>query len=138
MAKVFNNVQLNVNFAKESSPSVSEISPGETIDNIVKKTDSSVRYLNQNKADKSIKETGTISTSWSGSSAPYTQVISVTGITSDSVIIISPASTATTTQLEEFAALGLQDGGQSTNSMTIKANGTLNSGNIPISIAIFN
>lgn len=51
--------------------------------------------------------TTTISTSWTGSSAPYTQTVTVTGITSsDTPIVDVILSTTTSTALNQLEAWG--------------------------------
>lgn len=84
----------------------------------------------------SIKTTATIGTSWSGSSAPYTQSITVTGVTANSVVEISLPTNATAAQVEAYNNLVLQDGGQTTNSITLRAFGIKNSITIPINVII--
>lgn len=87
-------------------------------------------------SSKSTKTTGTIATNWSGTSAPYTQTLSVTGATANNVIEISLPSNASTQQVAAYQALILQDGGQSVGSITLKAFGTKNTVEIPINIVI--
>lgn len=52
--------------------------------------------------------TATISTSWSGSSAPFTQTISIAGMTAASLVIVSPVySTTNTTAIAQKEAWNL-------------------------------
>lgn len=86
---------------------------------------------------KSSQLTGfSIGTEWSGTSAPYTQKFTYSGIGSTSVIEISLPSTATSEQVEQFNALVLQDGGQTANTFTLKAFGTKNTVSIPIRVIV--
>lgn len=86
---------------------------------------------------KSSQLTGfSIGTEWSGTSAPYTQKFTYSGIGSTSVIEISLPSTATSEQVEQFNALVLQDGGQTASTFTLKAFGTKNTVSIPIRVIV--
>lgn len=73
---------------------------------------------------------------WSGSSAPYTQVLSVPEVKANSIVEVSVASSATEDQISEFGSLMLRDGGQTDGSITFKAMGTLNTSDIPITIIV--
>lgn len=86
--------------------------------------------------NKTIKTTATIGTSWTGSAAPYTQSISISGVTADNVVEISLPSTATAAQVEAYQALNLQDGGQAAGSITLRAFGDVNTVSIPINVVI--
>lgn len=85
-------------------------------------------------ATKSIIQDDTISTSWTGSSAPYTQEHNFAGSTSASVIEIVLPSTATVEQVAQFQQLNLQDGGQGVGTFTLKAFGDKNTIPIPIKV----
>lgn len=87
---------------------------------------------------KTIKETSiSIGTSWIGSSAPYTQTIPCDSLSSASnVIEISLPSSATAQQVEQFNALVLQDGGQTASTFTLRAFGTKNTVEIPITVIV--
>lgn len=74
--------------------------------------------------------------SWNGSSAPYNQSFIVSGVTPTSVVEISLPSTTTKAQVEAFQKLNLQDGGQSTNTITLRAFGTKNTIAIPINVIV--
>lgn len=84
----------------------------------------------------SIQTTATIGTTWDGDSVPYTQTIEVTGVTATNVVEISLPTNATATQVEAYNLLILQDGGQSENSITLRAFGEKNGVTIPINIII--
>lgn len=85
---------------------------------------------------KATVRTANIGTTWTGSEAPYTQTLSVLGVTADSVVDIFLSSDATASQVAEYEKLNLQDGGQSAKSITLKAFGTKNTATIPIKIII--
>ena len=85
---------------------------------------------------KATVRTANIGTKWTGSAAPYTQTLSVLGVTADSVVDIFLSSDATASQVAEYGKLNLQGGGQSTKSITLKAFGTKNTATIPIKIII--
>lgn len=85
---------------------------------------------------KATVRTANIGTTWTGSEAPYTQTLSVLGVTADSVVDIFLSSDATASQVAEYGKLNLQDGGQSAKSITLKAFGTKNTATIPIKIII--
>ena len=88
-------------------------------------------------ASKSTKTTATISsTGWSGSSAPYTKTLSISGVKATSVVEVFLPSTASTDQVAAFQKLNLQDGGQSAGSITLRAFGTKNEIDIPVNIII--
>lgn len=78
----------------------------------------------------------TIGTTWVGTSTPYTQVISLEGIKTTSVIEVSLPSTATQAQTEAFDALKLKDGGQAVDQFTLRCWGDKNTINIPISVIV--
>ena len=87
---------------------------------------------------KTVKDTSiSIGTSWIGSSAPYTQNIPCDSLSSASnVIEISLPPSATAQQVEQFNALMLQDGGQTASTFTLRAFGTKNTVEIPITVLI--
>lgn len=77
-----------------------------------------------------------INTTWTGTTAPYTQTINMNGVTATSIIEISLRSEATASEVEAYNALMLQDGGQAANSFTLRAFGTKNTIKIPINVLI--
>lgn len=87
---------------------------------------------------KTVKDTSiSIGTSWIGSSAPYTQAIPCDSLSSASnVIEISLPPSATAQQVEQFNALMLQDGGQTASTFTLRAFGTKNTVEIPITVIV--
>lgn len=85
---------------------------------------------------KATVRTANIGTTWTGSSVPYTQTLSVLGVTADSIVDIFLSTDATASQVAEYGKLNLQDGGQAAKSITLKAFGTKNTATIPIKIII--
>lgn len=77
-----------------------------------------------------------INTTWTGTTAPYTQTINMKGVTATSIIEISLSSEATASQVEAYNALMLQDGGQAANVFVLRAFGTKNTIKIPINVLI--
>ena len=87
-------------------------------------------------ASKSKIVTSTISTTWTGDTAPYTQSISLADVKDNSIVEISLPSTATIEEVKAYQALNLQDGGQAAGSITLRAFGTKNTSNITVTIII--
>lgn len=87
-------------------------------------------------AIKSKQTTATIGTTWDGSSAPYTQTISISGVKTNSIVEISLPSNATAAQVTAFQKLNLQDGGQTAGSITLRAFGTKNTISIPVNVVV--
>lgn len=77
------------------------------------------------------------STGWTGSSSPYTQVVSVAGVTATSINDILPALNITASQLTALQAANIQDGGQAAGKITLKAFGTKPTVSIPIRVMIW-
>lgn len=89
-------------------------------------------------AKKSTLVTTTLTASkWTGSSAPYTYVLSVSGVTSSNIVEIDYASNASSAAIEAYQNAMLADGGQTTNQITIKAT-EKPTVDIPITIVIRN
>lgn len=74
---------------------------------------------------------------WTGSSAPYSYVLSVSGVTSSNIVEIDYASNASSVAIEAYQNAMLADGGQTTNQITIKAT-EKPTVDIPITIVIRN
>lgn len=74
---------------------------------------------------------------WTGSSAPYTYVLPVSGATTLNIIEINYASNASSQAIEAYQNAMLADGGQTTNQITIKAT-EKPTVDIPITIVIRN
>lgn len=89
-------------------------------------------------AKKSTLVNTTLTTSkWTGSSAPYSYVLSVSGVTSSNIVEIDYASNASSAAIEAYQNAMLADGGQTTNQITIKAT-EKPTVDIPITIVIRN
>lgn len=74
---------------------------------------------------------------WTGSSASYSYVLSVSGVTSSNIVEIDYASNASSAAIEAYQNAMLADGGQTTNQITIKAT-EKPTVDIPITIVIRN
>lgn len=89
-------------------------------------------------AKKSTLVTATLTASkWTGSSAPYTYVLPVSGATTSNIVEINYASNASSQAIEAYQNAMLADGGQTTNQITIKAT-EKPTVDIPITIVIRN
>ena len=88
------------------------------------------------KADKSKALTGTLLVSAWSSTAPYSQVLTISGITANTNGVIGVADTATRSQYEVAAAANLRKIAQGTNTVTIMAYGEKPTTNIPIEIIV--
>lgn len=85
------------------------------------------------KAAKSTIRTATLTAAgWTGSSAPYTQTVTVSGLPAGAKGTVGLADTATDEQYEAAVAAMLRKTAQASNSITIKAYGEKPSVNIPI------
>lgn len=73
---------------------------------------------------------------WSGTSAPYTYTMSVSGVTGKSKQTLCPALGITAAQLEQLQAANIQDDGQGTSTITLKAFGEKPTVDIPIRIIV--
>ncbi len=73
--------------------------------------------------------------SWSGSAVPYTLTITVSGVVSTSNVFVSLRNGASIAQATAYARAMISDGGQSTNSITLKAYGTKPTIAIPLSVS---
>lgn len=90
-----------------------------------------------NKAPAAVERTATLTYSgWSGSSAPYTQTVTVNGVTATSHQDILPALNVSAEELAALQAANLQDGGQAVNSITLKAFGEKPTINLPIRVIV--
>lgn len=89
-------------------------------------------------AKKSTLVTTTLTASkWTGSSAPYTYVLPVSGATTSNIVEINYASNSSSQAIEAYQNAMLADGGQTTNQITIKAT-EKPTVDIPITIVIRN
>lgn len=74
----------------------------------------------------------TLSTAWTGSSAPFTQTVTVTGLTGTRKIFVGVADNATDDQEAAAEAAKLKCTGKAANQITVKARGTKPTIAIPI------
>ena len=89
------------------------------------------------KQDKYVNSQASITTTWTGSAAPFTQTFQNAEVTATCVVEVSLASSATQAQYEAFGALMLADGGQAAGSFTMKAWGDKNTAAIPIVVTVW-
>ncbi|WP_411677899.1 hypothetical protein [Caproicibacter sp.] len=73
---------------------------------------------------------------WAGSAAPYSQTISVSGVTATSANEILPGASVTADELEALQAANIQDGGQAAGSITLKAWGDKPTIDLPVRIIV--
>lgn len=86
---------------------------------------------------KSTSQTITLSAgSWSGSSAPFSYTISVSGVTASNVVEIVPQNNLTAEQVKAMANAMIVSGTQSTNSITLRAYGKKPTVNLPIVVIV--
>ena len=71
---------------------------------------------------------------WQGDSAPYTYTLAVTGVTANSNQEVLPALNITVEQLEALQSANIQDGGQASNTVTLKAYGDKPTIDLPIRV----
>ena len=88
------------------------------------------------KAGNSMSVPASIGTTWAGSAAPYTQSIAIAGVTAQSVVEVILPDTATQAHVEQYQALNWTDGGQAEGSITLKAWGTPNTSEIPVTAIV--
>ena len=77
-----------------------------------------------------------LAASWTGTSAPYTYTLTVTGVTANSNQELLPALTITEEQLTALQAANIQDGGQAANSVTLTAFGDKPTIDLPIRVIV--
>lgn len=81
-------------------------------------------------------QTVQLSTSWSGSSAPYTQAVAVPGVTASSIVLIDAADNVTAEQMDAYINAKIAGGRQTADSITLKAFGDKPEVSIPVKILI--
>ena len=92
--------------------------------------------LFNSKANKCFALTGTLLASGWSTTAPYSQVITINGVTADTNGVIGVADTATRSQYEVAAAANLRKIAQGANTITVMAYGEKPTINIPIEIIV--
>ena len=75
-----------------------------------------------------------LASGWTGTSAPYTYTLSVTGVTADSHQEYLPGLDITVAQLTALQAANIQDGGQAEGTVTLKAFGAKPTVDLPIRV----
>ena len=80
--------------------------------------------------------TATLSTTWTGSAAPYTQAVAISGMTADAKIEVGLASTATAEQYAAAAAAQLMCTAQAAGGITMTAYGEKPTVAIPILVRV--
>lgn len=89
------------------------------------------------KSGKSTMQSKTLAAaSWTGAVPPYSYSLSVTGVTTTSVQEILPTTDITSDQLSALISATIQDGGQSPNTIVLKAWGTKPTIDLPIRIIL--
>ena len=73
---------------------------------------------------------------WSGTEAPFSHTVTVSGVTATSVVQVDVQSGVTAEQLDAFINAKLVDGGQGTDSVTLKAFGERPAVNIPVKFVV--
>jgi hypothetical protein len=103
----------------------------------VKGNADNIAALQSGKADKSAVVTTTLPASaWAGTDAPYSQTISVDGVTATSANEILPGASISASQLELLQLANLQDGGQAAGSITVLAYGGKPTADLPIRVIV--
>ena len=103
----------------------------------LKDTADTLANIVSTKSAKSTIQNKTLSSaSWTGTSAPYSYSLTVTGVTTTSIQEVLPTTDITNAQLTALLAATLQDGGQSANTMVLYAWGTKPAIDLPIRVIL--
>lgn len=90
-----------------------------------------------NKAGKStVVNTSLLAADWQGEIVPYTNTLTVEGVQTDSIIEVSLSKNASTDQVKASMNGQFTDGGQSENSITLKAYGRKPDMDIPVVVVV--
>lgn len=81
-------------------------------------------------------ETTLLASNWSGDSAPYSYTLSVNGVTATSSNDLNPSLSITSEQLGALQAANIIDGGQSADTIILKAYGNKPNVDIPIRVHV--
>lgn len=96
-----------------------------------------IEALQSDKSDKSTLTAATLpAANWTGDAAPYSQTISVAGVTATSANEVLPGASITADQLEAFQDANIQDGGQAAGSITLLAYGDKPTIDLPARIIV--
>ena len=125
----------------DSPPDITTTNPNwDTIDAELKDHADAIDVANDLISTKATKSTVVnktlLATSWTGSEAPYSYTLSVSGVTATSVQEIFPTTDITSAQLSALQNANIQDGGQTTDSITLKAWVTKPLIDLPISVML--
>ena len=88
------------------------------------------------KAVPAVDYTASLSTTWTGSTAPYTQNVTVTGLSAKAKIFVGLADNATDAEYAAAAAAQLMCTAKAANQVTITARGTVPTIAIPIIVRV--
>lgn len=90
-----------------------------------------------NKAGKStVVNTSLLAADWQGEIVPYTNTLTVEGVQTDSIVEVSLSKNASTDQVKASMNGQFTDGGQSENSITLKAYGRKPDVDIPVVVVV--
>ncbi len=90
-----------------------------------------------NKAGKStVVNTSLLAADWQGEIGPYTNTLTVEGVQTDSIVEVSLSKNASTDQVKASMNGQFTDGGQSENSITLKAYGRKPDLDIPVVVVV--
>lgn len=90
-----------------------------------------------NKAGKStVVNTSLLAADWQGEIVPYTNTLTVEGVQTDSIVEVSLSKNASTDQVKASMNGQFTDGGQSENSITLKAYGRKPDMDIPVVVVV--
>lgn len=130
----------NPQFTKEVlklDPTVFEHSHANSFNGIHKKLLDNNVYLENIKADKSIRKEATLAAAgWQGATAPYNYALELTEATETNLIEIVPQLNPTLEQYETWAEAGIAGGKQSVGNITLLAYGDKPEIDLPIIILV--
>lgn len=99
-------------------------------------TNAATARTNLGAAAASVSSEGNLSTTWTGTEAPFTQTVNVTGVTATNNIMVSIGSSATPEQMEAWGAGQIMATGQGAGTVTFTAMGTAPEIAIPYVVVI--
>lgn len=96
-----------------------------------------ISSLKTAKADKPVVKSVTVPASgWSGDTFPYTNTISVSGVTSSNVVDLTLPSTVTSEEISVYQAAQILNASQAAGTITLNAWGTAPTINLPLTVII--